>query len=216
MRTVKRRPRNRHANVLQRRVTKFVGDLLEQPGEPTVIGLDASLTKYGACILGVESKAHATMVFKPKRKGVQRLFEIYEFVQTLALTAEHHGEIQHIVMEDYAPGSHGTQKHAIGEGGGISKFALVHLFGVEDEVAYPTLIRPNSLKKFVTGAGNAEKDTIMLRVFQKWGVELAENNQADAYALARVALAIHSGETEYGYEADTIRSLERSTEWPKP
>ncbi len=51
------------------------------------------------------------------------------------------------------------------------------------------VVAPSSLKKFITGHGNAQKDNIMLSVFQRYGETLTDNNIADAYGLSRVAEA---------------------------
>lgn len=47
-------------------------------------------------------------------------------------------------------------------------------------------VPPTSLKKVVTGKGNAQKDHIILEVFKRWGFEAATNNIADAFGLAIV------------------------------
>jgi crossover junction endodeoxyribonuclease RuvC len=52
------------------------------------------------------------------------------------------------------------------------------------------IIPPGTLKKFVAGEGkgNAKKELMLLKVYKKWGVEFDDNNLADAYSLARMAL----------------------------
>ena len=50
------------------------------------------------------------------------------------------------------------------------------------------IIAPGTLKKFVTGDGRAKKDLMLLKVYKKWGVEFDNDNLADAYGLARMAL----------------------------
>jgi len=50
------------------------------------------------------------------------------------------------------------------------------------------IVAPGTLKKFVTGDGRAKKDLMLLKVFKKWGVEFDNDNLADAYSLARMAL----------------------------
>lgn len=42
--------------------------------------------------------------------------------------------------------------------------------------------------KFVTGAGNASKDQIMMSVYKHWGFEAKTNNIADAIGLAMFGL----------------------------
>lgn len=51
-----------------------------------------------------------------------------------------------------------------------------------------SVIAPGTLKKFVTGSGRAKKDLMLLKVYKKWGVEFDNDNLADAYGLARLAL----------------------------
>ena len=50
------------------------------------------------------------------------------------------------------------------------------------------VVAPGTLKKFVTGDGRAKKDLMLLKVYKKWGVEFDNDNLADAYSLARLAL----------------------------
>jgi Holliday junction resolvasome RuvABC endonuclease subunit len=58
-------------------------------------------------------------------------------------------------------------------------------------------VAPNQLKKFVTGKGNGPKDQISMHLYKNWGIEAADNNQADAAGLAKIAQAVHF--TRKGY-----------------
>jgi len=51
-----------------------------------------------------------------------------------------------------------------------------------------SVVPPTSLKKFATGKGNCGKDLIIKCVYEKWGVNFQNDNLADAYVLARMAL----------------------------
>jgi len=51
-------------------------------------------------------------------------------------------------------------------------------------------VSPMSLKKFCTGSGKAEKQHMLMHVFKRWGIEAADDNQADAYSLGRVGLCL--------------------------
>lgn len=48
------------------------------------------------------------------------------------------------------------------------------------------VIAPTSLKKFVTGKGNAPKEMIIKEVFKRWNLEPANNNEADAIGLLMI------------------------------
>ena len=45
-------------------------------------------------------------------------------------------------------------------------------------------VPPSTLKKFVTGRGNAAKNEMLLHVYKRWGREYSDDNMADAYALS--------------------------------
>lgn len=64
---------------------------------------------------------------------------------------------------------------------------LLRLYLYKKKINYK-VIAPGTLKKFVTGKGNAKKDLMLLKVYKKWGVEFEVDDLADAYGLARMAL----------------------------
>lgn len=51
-------------------------------------------------------------------------------------------------------------------------------------------VSPTSLKKFVTGKGNAKKDLMLLAVYKRWDFDTEDDNEADAYGLAQFGRAI--------------------------
>ena len=51
-------------------------------------------------------------------------------------------------------------------------------------------VPPKSLKKFVTGNGNAKKDLMLLGVYKMWDFDTEDDNEADAYALAQFGAAM--------------------------
>lgn len=51
----------------------------------------------------------------------------------------------------------------------------------------PVEVAPATLKKFATGRGVGEKGDIKMWVLSTWGIKFSDNNQADAYVLARMA-----------------------------
>ena len=64
---------------------------------------------------------------------------------------------------------------------------ILRLFLYKRDVFFK-VIAPGTLKKFVTGKGNAKKDLMLLKVYKRWGVEFEVDDLADAYGLARMAL----------------------------
>lgn len=50
-------------------------------------------------------------------------------------------------------------------------------------------IKPSSVKKFVTTRGNANKIEVATALTKKYGIEFKDDNTADAFALAHMAIA---------------------------
>jgi len=55
------------------------------------------------------------------------------------------------------------------------------------------IVAPTSLKKFITGNGAAKKDVMLIETFKRYGVTILNDNEADAYGLAQVGLALKGG-----------------------
>ena len=205
------------AGWFEEQTSKLDGDLFDQQDTTSVVvGIDASLTNFGISVLDPVSLRHVTVLFKPKLKGAARLNEIYSFVGKAVRRIDDLRGIEHITLENYAMGIRGGRTFSIGEGGGAVKLALIHELGVDEQIAYPTLVTPGQVKKFTTSRGDAKKNEMLLGVYRKWGAEFSSDDQADSYALSRVAAAVASGQTEFEYEAAVVAQLERHTEWLKP
>lgn len=74
---------------------------------------------------------------------------------------------------------------------------LIRIFLYRKKVKYK-IIAPGTLKKFTTGSGAAKKEQMLLHIFKKWGIEFKDNNTADAYCLARLALEEYINEKNTG------------------
>lgn len=85
-----------------------------------------------------------------------------------------------IVMEGYGYSS--QVGFMLGELGGMVKMAISDKTGVP-----PYICSPNQLKKYVSGKGDVAKNTMLMRVYKRWGVEFSLDDLADAYGLARIA-----------------------------
>lgn len=60
-----------------------------------------------------------------------------------------------------------------------------------DDLAFKLIVvAPTSLKKFVTGKGNCQKDLMFLKTYKRWKLTFTDNNLCDAHGLARIAEAV--------------------------
>jgi crossover junction endodeoxyribonuclease RuvC len=74
----------------------------------------------------------------------------------------------------------------------------------------PLIVPPTSLKKFVTGRGNAKKNEMLLGVYKQWGVEFSDDNQADAFALEKFGLAYLGATLElHKYQIEAIEAVRK-------
>lgn len=157
---------------------------------PVICGLDPSLTHTAGhlCTVGEAIDVDPCLVRSFAIKSVPKLFahpvaRLHYLSVRLAeeLTGPDGMQVKDglLVVEGYAMGAR-NGREVLGEWGGqIRLFAYRFGWNV-------LVVPPSSLKKYTTGKGNAEKETVMLEVFKRWAYSSTDNNDADAYALMRL------------------------------
>lgn len=148
-------------------------------------GLDLSLSSSGAVIIDEDYNIVKMETLTSKVTGTERLMHlrnkldlfISEYKDTIKLTA----------IENYAYGKinsdNGGRVFEIGEWGGITR---LYLF--ENDYQF-ILSAPTQIKKYISGKGTAKttKGLVMLDIYKQYGIELRQDDIADAYVLARIA-----------------------------
>jgi Holliday junction resolvasome RuvABC endonuclease subunit len=164
------------------------------PGTGLYVGIDQSYSGFAITILG-EDSSFKTTVAKFDIGGASRLSNIQNHLKDTLNEAAKVGTIKDTAMEGYAFGSQMANK--LGELGGVVKLTL---YGMDNlsEGKYPLIVPPMSLKKYITGKANINKNQILLNVFKKWKVDLMDDNGADSYGLAHLV----SGKHTLGYEKE--------------
>jgi hypothetical protein len=188
---------------------------LPSPSKPAggnwFIGIDQSLTHFAACaIRGPEDDNEEMLVMKPKVKGARRLWELQTGLMRWLVKLDAELPVQHIAMEGYAFSR--QMGHALGECGGMTKLALLDAFGVENQLAYPSIPTNNQVKMFCGLPGNAQKNLMLKAVFKKWGKDFGDDNEADAYALAKIACSLSTG-ARFEYEKAVLAKIKVHAEW---
>ncbi len=138
-----------------------------------ILGLDLSLTASGWAIYDGDS--HMSGVITSKLKDPDRMLDIEEQIDCLLSSYA----IEQVIIEDFAYGARGKGLFQIAGLGWLIRCLLAR-----NKQTY-ILVSPSELKKFVTGKGNAPKDIMMLKCYKKFGIEFGDNNECDAYCLAR-------------------------------
>ena len=141
-----------------------------------IIGLDLSLTNTGWVILqNGNVRAYFTIVTKPRR-GIKRLSYIKRELKKVLIVYKP----KWAVIEGYAYSPNANMAFSIGELGGIIK-RLLYVRGINY-----LIVAPKTLKKFVTGNGNANKEMMAKAVhsFENCDEEFNTDHEVDAYGLA--------------------------------
>lgn len=165
-----------------------------------VIGLDLSLTSTGVAIAET-SGSLITGRWTNNLRGTPRLRFLRDKLDTLLKGNE--GAPCVIVLEGYSFASRASHAHSIGEWGGIARL-LIHDHGLPFAEVPPT-----SLKKFMTGSGTAKKPEMVMRLLKDYGLEVPQEDEADAAALALVGCWINSANTVQAAPAYKVEALKK-------
>lgn len=150
-----------------------------------VVGLDLSMTATG--IVDIFEQASTV---KTKAVGDRRLVDITNACLAASCLADV------AVIEDLP--THAKSAGITGMVHGAVRAALIVA-----NVPY-VLVTPASVKKFATGKGNAGKPEMAVALFKRAGVELADDNQVDAWWLRAMALE------QYGQPCVPVPAAQRA------
>jgi len=177
----------------------FDGGLDLSDDSEKYIGIDQSYSGFSITVINKDCTKYKTFVYTSPLKGVDRLRDIALFLGKEVF--EKVKNVQGSAMEGYAYGA--QMAHMAGEIGAVVKLEL-RSWLYDTEAAYPLIVAPSMLKKYVTGKGTGvKKNQILLHVFKKWDIEFTDDNAADSYSLARIA----SGHQQTAYEKEIIKKL---------
>jgi crossover junction endodeoxyribonuclease RuvC len=189
---------------LRREITEMSEDISDKKKIDKVVGIDPSLTATGFCV--AEKNYNQTGLLSPRTHGVERLIYIYSNILTLCRDAAL------VTIEGYAHNRQ-NQAHQMGELGGVLRVALT-----EAGIKWVS-VAPTALKKFATGKGNANKETVAVGVFKGWGREFPNNNEADAFVLAEIGKALLAAEGKWespgkltAYQQNVVENIRRGKE----
>lgn len=152
------------------------------PSTPIVIGLDLSLSATGYAgpdgTKVIKSTGHKGDTLDQRAERLchlrDEIFEAIEGWQPELVTVEAPSIGQ-------ARGSSG----AVHDRSGLWWLVIGRLI----EVGAPVIeVPPATLKKYVTGKGNAQKPDMRMEIFKRFAVDIRDDNEADAFALRALGL----------------------------
>lgn len=149
-----------------------------------VAGIDPSLTGTGVVILDEKREVVNSRLIKSKpTEGtipeLNRIKHICLEATTLVTGCDL------VVMEGLAFMAHNTTA--------LVQLSALNYF-IRDVLHFSNIpfviVAPSTLKKFVTGKGNAKKDSMYLETYKRFGVSFTDDNLCDAYGLAAIGHAM--------------------------
>jgi Holliday junction resolvasome RuvABC endonuclease subunit len=163
-----------------------------------ILGLDIS-THLGVAVYNGDKEAPSRsvqhgigfceMVYHPGIKGSKASdplrFSRYEkYVTSLIEILSFSGPVAHAYIEGYGYANPYTLVPLV-ELGTVLRSAL-HVRGIPW-----TEVAPTSLKKFLTGSGQAKKNVMLLELHKRFGISCTDDNVADAVTLALYGAVAH-------------------------
>lgn len=148
------------------------------------LGLDLSLVSTGVCLLdGKNEPFLKTISSKPSGDSyIAELRRIKNIVREIEDILMDNYDIDIIAIEGLAFMAKNTT--SLMQLAGLSYMVRNML---DDYGKRFLVIAPSSLKKFITSKGNATKDIMMLETFKRYDISILDNNQCDAFGLAKCA-----------------------------
>ena len=153
------------------------------------IGMDLSLTNSGVCVVNNDGGILAidSVRTEPCGDTIKERFARYEYIarKIKEISKNVCGKTVAIAMENYSYGSKGRIIQLVEAG------TLVRRMTYISKVEHVIEVAPIQLKKFllgkVKGKGKNVKNIMCREVFREFGDIIDDDNQVDAFILARIA-----------------------------
>jgi Holliday junction resolvasome RuvABC endonuclease subunit len=163
------------------------------------LGIDQSLRSSGVAVVTEKQLVqYMGRIVPEKLTGVKRLAAVREAIRDV-LAAE--PLIKFAALEGYAYDVGAGRVFELGEIGAVVKLTL-HDAGVPF-----IIVPPASLKQFVSSSGSATKELMRQAVLKKWGVDVAQDDECDAFGLAQVARSFHLNKGTTRAELEVLKKL---------
>jgi crossover junction endodeoxyribonuclease RuvC len=148
--------------------------------DPMFVGMDPSYNGFAIIVLDkdaniIEQKLFASDTKLETEDRLMALEKEYKFVKNIMC-------LHSVFIEGPSYSSNGQFVLQMG-----ALHFMIRIMLKTADINYK-IIAPGTLKKFAAGDGRAKKDLMLLNVYKNWGVEFDDDNLADAYSLARMAL----------------------------
>lgn len=176
-------------------------------GRHGVLGMDPSLTTPGFAVIDSGVEFAAVIKMKPP-KTIGDQFRRLGFLRATVMDLIHSEAPDFVAMERPAVGSaHRSAALYAGQWIGAIYTALNDA-GFHDRTL---ILDATRVKKFMTGNGNASKIEVAMRIYRELGVEVTDDGESDAIAVAYLGWHVVNDVTSgLGYRRDVIDAVRSS------
>lgn len=166
------------------------------------VGIDQALRKIGVAVITAEGSVATLSLIRPPRnlKDVERLSYLEN---SLVELLQKYTPIKQVAMEGQAYNASGMLDQ-LGQIIGVIKVSLHSKFQT-----VPITIAPTSLKKFVTGFGNATKNEMRTATQKYWSIDIDQDDKCDAHGLAQMAREYTLGVSKVRHQLEAMKSVRR-------
>lgn len=174
-----------------------------------LLSIDQSLTGTGVCYMASDGRFETFLIkTTPKESWAVRMDRILKFLDDIfnlrTVKMPQPSKVDHVVMESYAFGAKGRVFN-LGELGGVIKYHFHKEYAVE----IPQILIQWH-KMWVAGAGNASKLQVIKALRENYGIDVKNDNIADAVSMALFYKAHLDGNVTDPYKRKLIEKFEKS------
>lgn len=189
----KKKPYNaRQKRALQKINMDFLKLRLDQ--DFYILGLDPSMSGFGWCILDLQGEVVDSGTVKPGNSSTTHFQDLSNIYESLYYIIKEYNP-QLIAFEQVSVSKNFTGLVA------VSKAHGAMYASINGPVRALTSVNLKSVKK-AAGHGGADKDYLIKYVHNNYEIRFADDNQCDAYLIARIAKRMYENATNYQGETD--------------
>ncbi len=177
------------------------------------VGIDPGLAQTSIVLLSENNNNCVSKIIKtnPKDSKIERLFQIEKGLNEFF--SKHNPDL--IILENYAFGvgrSDNKQKRKASMAFDMGEVGWCIRRQLALNCCKFYVISNTTIKKFACH-GRAQKDEMLLYVYKNWGITFKDHNLADAYAMAKLGMAILGKEPELTkVQESVVRDISKKKE----
>lgn len=150
------------------------------------IGVDSSLSGTGIVIVDENCNIIESKLIKTKTDKFSSYEERLHYIMTEVenFVSPYLEETEMVFIEGISYNSKGLASFQLAT---LNYFIRYFLFLKKVEFID---IAPKTVKKFITGDGQAQKNLMLLKVFKKYGIEFSDDNICDSWCMAKYGIDV--------------------------